>query len=451
MGFIFVWDCGLQVLWMSGGKNALRDLAQAASDWATGVLKTYLQWEKSWYEERGVQGLKKMGYEPRVIQEAIQSTFNDTSYASRSQFRLGTSRKVFRYHFNILASNAETIYIDQFYKQRRAACRSLVTEYQIREVHPSKWTHVPRQLLFHCNGGILPHNFDPTLPDSTTVLTSRLTAWYGELHAGLVDNARSAQPSFVGDGDGADVALDLAAIVFSCANCLKGTHHIGAALVGWDNILAHICSSDANPAKWHGTLHWSNQGHASALALMELVGKDPLTTTAKDMDKLDARFYCGNCECKGSIEARRVKVLTWRECLTHVLYRVKPGHHNVPQTWFLLSEEATQAVKLREGPYPLRSKPIWGCGRCAKHLETPDEYGAVVAHITEEHNVDVSDIAELEIGHDLVYFPNIFARLRWDHTRDLIGHIKQYHVPNPIEGRDYMEVAIISGEVKVSR
>lgn len=157
------------------------------------------------------------------------------------------------------------------------------------------------------------------MPDSATVLASDLATWYGKLRNDLVENVRRAWPSFIGDGDGdgdgAEPALDLAAIVFSCANCSKGTHHLGAALVGWDNILTHICSSNTHPTKWHGELRLSEKGHASALALMKLVRRDPQTTAAKDMDKLDARFSCGNCECTDFLGAKWGKALTWRECV----------------------------------------------------------------------------------------------------------------------------------------
>ncbi|RXW14415.1 hypothetical protein EST38_g11435 [Candolleomyces aberdarensis] len=347
-----------------------------------------------------------------------------------------SSQKGFRWHFKTLMGNAKSIHLDQQRERRWTALNSLVKGYQSKSIHPSEWAHFPRQLLHSWDGGILPKNFDPSMPDSTSVLVSELSNWYQKVRDDLVEKVRLAYPTFVEspvapelEFSRAEAALDLAVVVLSCANCLKGTHHLGAALVGWDNILTHICSSSTNPSKWHGTLHWSERGHASALALVELVGKDPRTTTAEDMDKLDARFFCGYCEYTDFTGVRWRKALKWRECLTHVLYCVKPGHDDTPQTWLLLSEEAAQSVKAREKPYPLRNRPTWGCGLCTKHLETPEEYAAVVNHITTEfvsfqsthhfvpqnpsisrHADDVDTIAELEIGHELVCFPNLFTK-----------------------------------------
>ncbi|KAJ2925590.1 hypothetical protein H1R20_g11500, partial [Candolleomyces eurysporus] len=355
-----------------------------------------------------------MGYEAYVIKYSVRVTFTKRYLRELDVLGMRSAWKGFRGHSEYLMLNAQFFRLGQQRNWKSMSLNSLVREYQSRFIHPSEWACFPRKLLHFYDGGILPDNFDPSMPDSTSVLSSEISNWYQQVRDDLVEKVRLAHPAFIEsplapelEVSGAEDALDLAALVFSCADCLKGTYHMGAALVGWDNILTHICSSALS--RWHGTLNWSEKGHASALALMELVGKDPRTTTAEDMDKLDARFFCEGCEYTNSTGVKWRKALKWRECLTHVLCCVKPGHDDTPQTWLLLSEEAAQSVKLREGPYPLRNRPIWGCGLCTKHLETPEEHAAVVNHITTEHVDEVGAIAELEIGRDLVYFPNLFT------------------------------------------
>ncbi|RXW12623.1 hypothetical protein EST38_g13230 [Candolleomyces aberdarensis] len=315
-----------------------------------------------------------MGYEAYVIKYSTRVTFAKGCLRDLDVLGMRSSQKGFRGHFESLVHNAQLFRLGRQRSWRWTSLNSLLKGYQSKSIHPSEWAHFPQHLLHSWGGGILPDDFDPSMPDSTSVLSSELSNWYQKVREDLAEKLQLAYPAVLEspvapelEVSTAEAAFDLAAVVFSCASCLKATYHLGTALVGWDNILAHICSSKLGSSKWHGTLHWSEKGHASALALMELVGKDPRTTTAEDMDKLDARFFCGNCEYTDFTGVQWKKALKWRECLTHVLYCVKPGHDDNPQTWLLLSEEATQ-------------------------------------------HADEVDIAELEIGRDLVYFPNLFTR-----------------------------------------
>lgn len=111
--------------------------------------------------------------------------------------------------------------------------------------------------------------------------------------------------------------LDLAISVFRHIPCnrerksLRGgthalvgyPHQVGLTLVGWDY---------AGPNRFHdiGYLESPSAGVKMAWLLVDLAGLDPLTATAKEMDKADLRLICGLCPMHGS---RGKPVYTWRE------------------------------------------------------------------------------------------------------------------------------------------
>ena len=113
--------------------------------------------------------------------------------------------------------------------------------------------------------------------------------------------------------------LELAAAVFSCKKC-STRHWIGVGLVGWDAISEHICGNLGSfGPHLHTSMVFSTQGSETARLLIHSLGLDPETTTAAELDSIDARWFCGNCEitkCSAKRPFTRCRrALKWRECV----------------------------------------------------------------------------------------------------------------------------------------
>jgi hypothetical protein len=127
-------------------------------------------------------------------------------------------------------------------------------------------------------------------------------------------------------------------------------------------------------------------GAATVAAIAKLLGLDPDTTTAAQMDAVDARFMCKTC-----LGVRR-QALPWRECVRLVLFihiRKRPlslfpilhgqvlhdveksgiltALHSVP-SWTILSHLATADVQQREEPADYSSIANWACMLCRHHF-----------------------------------------------------------------------------------
>ena len=108
--------------------------------------------------------------------------------------------------------------------------------------------------------------------------------------------------------------LDLATSIMICDDC-KYRNTRGLALVGSENILRHICL-EANPyCSPCQAIRLDEGACAAAVSLVSCVGLDPKTTTFKEMDERDARFFCGNCMSERSPNFMGLKVYTWMECV----------------------------------------------------------------------------------------------------------------------------------------
>ena len=110
--------------------------------------------------------------------------------------------------------------------------------------------------------------------------------------------------------------LNLAKCVFVCMQCRSGGYVDRppvVSLCGWRRACTHMCHIKS---KDHTLLEFSWRGEEVVTAMLESLGMDPGTTTAQEMDDLDMRFLCGDCEIgthrKGILGK---KVYTWAECV----------------------------------------------------------------------------------------------------------------------------------------
>ncbi|KAJ7249994.1 hypothetical protein C8J57DRAFT_1668488 [Mycena rebaudengoi] len=165
--------------------------------------------------------------------------------------------------------------------------------------------------------------------------TERKRQFVGLLpRAGELKDADPARGSACGDADGdADVSgakgadaraagaddvlrLDLAMSVFTCL----GSWVPGRCLIGFKGRIGCTTSRKAR-------------------AQRRLSGRNPASTSAAEMDKVDARYVCGGCavQARGGVRGR--KALTWREGVLHaveVARGAEPGHaegagHAIPR------------------------------------------------------------------------------------------------------------------------
>ena len=116
---------------------------------------------------------------------------------------------------------------------------------------------------------------------------------------------------WVGRNEGGIAALERANAVFHC------TQHPQASLIGWS--MSQMCQYELSleapdSTTWHVRLRvFDAQGSALAGTLVSLVGLDPATATAAQMDSLDRRF-CNRAWATPS----GYGVYTWRSVVSIV-------------------------------------------------------------------------------------------------------------------------------------
>jgi hypothetical protein len=105
--------------------------------------------------------------------------------------------------------------------------------------------------------------------------------------------------------------VSLAIMVFSC-DCSVVPNPTPCC--GWDEILSHRCV-----CKDSWDIQWSARGYLAVEAILKCLDLNLWTTTAQDLDKINARFFCGTepaylSQSRGGHYFRRA--LTWRECVS---------------------------------------------------------------------------------------------------------------------------------------
>jgi hypothetical protein len=133
--------------------------------------------------------------------------------------------------------------------------------------------------------------------------------------------------------------LELATSVFSCPPCeaeAKAPSE-ASALVGWNELKNHLyCMTSKEPSsastsqdkkgksRLEFPLRADRGGTKDAISLLKMLGLDPSTTTAEQLDLLDPRFLCLCCPREVSKGIAGRKAMGWRESvgcyLTLVVY-----------------------------------------------------------------------------------------------------------------------------------
>ncbi|KAJ7176242.1 hypothetical protein C8R43DRAFT_1197867 [Mycena crocata] len=120
-------------------------------------------------------------------------------------------------------------------------------------------------------------------------------------------------------------------------------------------------------------VEFSERGSAAARDLVLLLGLDPETATASDMDNQDARFICGGCRLP------KREALSWRDCVRH-------AENNLHTPWLLLSPLAAADVRRREDhEYPVHE---WACTLCNEQLPSFARHTNTLEHVRSEHEID---------------------------------------------------------------
>ncbi|KAJ7473103.1 hypothetical protein B0H11DRAFT_2282623 [Mycena galericulata] len=179
--------------------------------------------------------------------------------------------------------------------------------------------------------------------------------------------------------------LELATSVFTCGRRHECRDHVCwdkmyCCLVGWREAGSRHRESRCNC--WSRTL--SEPASAAARALVRLVGLDPKTATADEMDDVDHRFVCNDCPPT----QRGREAMGWRKCLVHASEQQEKsdaGKHT--SSWTLLSPKCAADVRRREGQDPCYMDEAWICVLCTVHFDKNVRRAAAIEHVSSEHHI----------------------------------------------------------------
>ncbi len=125
-----------------------------------------------------------------------------------------------------------------------------------------------------------------------------------------------------GFDSGDEKSFDLAAAIFKC-RCPDNT----LVYIGWEDIKLEDCmkcakvrnkSGDATLYLRHSHFRHSASGYLALKNIAQLLDVDVRTVKAKDLDKMDKRFFCKNCSMKMDDWHNGyygLEAMSWRECV----------------------------------------------------------------------------------------------------------------------------------------
>ncbi|KAJ7899771.1 hypothetical protein B0H13DRAFT_1718047 [Mycena leptocephala] len=151
--------------------------------------------------------------------------------------------------------------------------------------------------------------------------------------------------------------------------------------IGWDEARAHLHWCQGRPVHRSTDdqlVKFNDRGAAAAASLALLLGMDPVTTTAAQMDATGARFACATCP---EVSPGRRPAMHWRECVLHVGSNENAGASHGPPSWLLLSPLAAADVRRREEPDDYSPLHAWACTLCNDHLPMLAPQSRVWAHL----------------------------------------------------------------------
>ncbi|TFK69910.1 hypothetical protein BDN72DRAFT_959223 [Pluteus cervinus] len=187
--------------------------------------------------------------------------------------------------------------------------------------------------------------------------------------------------------------LNLAISAFTCTSC-PSISKDQDPLLGWEELAYHLGCYDLDPYdlcpskkmldEATPALSFFKSYSKVAYDFVRQLGLDPLKTTARELDEIDARFVCGYCPITEKTSGR--KALTWRGCIYHQAHETSDGDHPPNgMFWLQLSPPAVAAVKRRE--IPDFSVPKWLCLVCPGDISTASGYEALKRHLKSNHNI----------------------------------------------------------------
>ncbi|KAJ6538327.1 hypothetical protein DFH09DRAFT_1398671 [Mycena vulgaris] len=284
----------------------------------------------------------------------------------------------------------------------RSAAVGVAASHVLRTAPPETWAYNPpaytvetfeplRELIQDPSTAQLADS-DPRLADALLGLPAFVLAWRAEkraLLASLLPLASTSEAAGPPDGR----RLELATTVFTCLGSWVGGTSVtaGRSLIGWEGAGAHLrCRSLQR--FWQGRPHYAPEGAAAARELVRLVGLDPETATAAQMDQLcgEKRFLCGLCPIEKYKRVRGRWAMRWRECVLHTIERTRlrggDAAHGAP-AWVLLTDEGAEDVRRRETKDPVAQNRAWVCTVCTAHYEGRVTLPAVIEHVRDVHTI----------------------------------------------------------------
>ncbi|KAJ6473108.1 hypothetical protein C8R45DRAFT_1012259 [Mycena sanguinolenta] len=322
----------------------------------------------------------------------------------------------------------------------RTAAVGVATSYVLRTAPPTTWPYAPPyhtiealpqlQALIHDPSDTPLPDDDPRLAHALLSLPAFVEAWRSEkraLLASLLPRPTGCASASASTKPEPDLdRLGLATSVFTCLGSWVGAMSVtaGRSLIGWAGAGAHLrCRSLRS--FWDRRVHFASEGAEAAAALVRLVGLNPDTATAGQMDEfcggelhtgagagkgagggadLDRRFVCMLCpvEVHRGMHGRRA--MRWRECVQHTIERTRmnggdAAHLGAAPAWALLTDAAVDDLRRRERGDPVVFDDAWACTLCTAHYEGRTTRAQVVEHVRVVHQ-----IREPLVGTHFMYF-----------------------------------------------
>ncbi|KAF7357202.1 F-box domain-containing protein [Mycena sanguinolenta] len=215
----------------------------------------------------------------------------------------------------------------------------------------------------------------PALPRRLLTPPAVVEAWANEMKTLLVSllpTREAANPDI----------LDLATSVFRVRKTNARSTDLA---IGWEEARAHLHWFQGHtgpPLPGNPMINFDPRGSAVAAQLAMLLGMDPDTATAADMDRADERFCCGTCRLES--QGRR-RVMGWRECVLHVASSPRSQEE---QSWLRLSPIATADVRRREDPDDYSLISAWSCTLCTDYNPSFEIQKYIEDHIRRTHLVE---------------------------------------------------------------
>ncbi|KAF8968911.1 hypothetical protein BDZ97DRAFT_1915620 [Flammula alnicola] len=346
-----------------------------------------------------------------------------------------------------LAEERESVLIS-----RRQIVDGLYTTYK-STLQPSQWRYLPRTLnvcQFECFAQLIEAGSDVTitaahfmecmqmLPECSRGIRRNANELRGMMAGATITSftrndssethatGESSTQSSTSAWKGLD-CLDLATAVFDCQKYCRST--------GWGTGRAWSSAGTQSPRITKFKFDATAASIAQSVVLC--AGLNVETALASDMDAMDLRFTCTQCETfRASVDFIELGIPGVQLCvlpyfaLVHfprsgtdtssiqVLHgKTSHRHATSPLGWEILSSSDTEIIKEKQQQTSSRQYRLWTCSHCSAYLTKHDQRPTVIQHIVKEHGISVPKEPD-----DLF----LFERVQW------LGYpVVTYLVPKP--------------------